>query len=216
MSQLALPSVDDLIAKARAAGEPLPGLDDEARFAGFFDRFADASIVLLGECTHGTSEFYRARAIITQHLIAKHGFRIVAIEGDWPDAAELDRFVRQHGKWGERSAFVNFPRWMWRNVEFAQFLYGLRSWNDQRPIDDRAEIRGLDLYSMHRSVDEVLTYLDRVDPFGAHAGATALWLSLALFGDAASLRRPRRTIRRELRGHGGGAAGGAFGGASSL
>lgn len=167
MSQLALPSMQELIAKARAAGEPLPSLDDEARFAGFFDRFADASIVLLGECTHGTSEFYLARAIITQHLIAKHGFRIVAIEGDWPDAAELDRFIRQHGKWGERSAFVNFPRWMWRNVEFAQFLYRLRDWNEGRPIDDRAEIRGLDLYSMDRSVNEVLSYLDRVDPQAA-------------------------------------------------
>ena len=164
MSQITVPTIEALVAEARKAARPLPDFDDEEQFASCFDRFADAKVVLLGECTHGTSEFYRARAIITRRLIERHGFRIVAIEGDWPDAAELDRFVRQHGKWGDRSAFVNFPRWMWRNTEFANFLRRLRAWNETQPGDDRAEVRGLDLYSMHRSIDEVLAYLDRVDP----------------------------------------------------
>ncbi len=146
--------------------EPLPDLNDPA-FGDLFDRFADARVVMLGEATHGTAEFYRARAAITLHLVKKHGFRILAIEGDWPDAAELDRYVRSHGKWGERSAFVNFPRWMWRNREFKELLQNLRRWNEARDTADRVEVRGLDVYSLHRSIDEVLHYLDRVDPEAA-------------------------------------------------
>jgi erythromycin esterase-like protein len=147
--------------------QPLPSLEHGEAFATFFDGFADARVVLLGEATHGTSEFYRARAAITRRLVEKHGFRILAIEGDWPDAAELDRYVRGHGRWGERSAFVNFPRWMWRNAEFAALLRDLRHWNDWREAGDRVEVRGLDVYSLHRSVDEVLAYLERVDPEAA-------------------------------------------------
>ncbi len=116
--------------------EALPDLDEPAAFAAFFDRFADARVVLLGEATHGTSEFYRARAAITRRLVEEHGFRILAIEGDWPDAAELDRYVRAHGRWGERNAFVNFPRWMWRNREFAALLRQLRAWNEGHDHDD--------------------------------------------------------------------------------
>lgn len=147
-----------------ARSEPLPDLGHGEAFAASFDRFADARVILLGEATHGTSEFYRARAAITQRLVENHGFRILAIEGDWPDAAELDRYVRQHGPWGERSAFVHFPRWMWRNQEFAALLGRLRRWNETRDAADRVEVRGLDVYSLHRSIDEVLAYLDRVDP----------------------------------------------------
>lgn len=145
----------------------LPPLDEPALFAAQFDRFADARVVLLGESTHGTSEFYRARAAITRHLVEHHGFRILAIEGDWPDAAELDRYVRSHGTWGERNAFVNFPRWMWRNQEFASLLESLRSCNDQRPVSDRVAVRGLDVYSLDKSIEAVLSYLDRVDPVAA-------------------------------------------------
>lgn len=157
----------DLAAYLNVNAEALPKLEYGEAFASFFDRYADARIVMLGEATHGTAEFYRARAAITRRLVEKHGFRILAIEGDWPDAAELDRYVRQHGRWGERSAFVNFPRWMWRNKEFATLLRHLRQWNEGRATTDRLEIRGLDVYSLHRSVDEVLTYLDRVDPDAA-------------------------------------------------
>lgn len=157
----------DLAAYLGVQAQALPALEHGEAFASFFDRFGDARIVLLGEATHGTSEFYRARAAITRRLVEKHGFRILAIEGDWPDAAELDRHVRQHGRWGERSAFVNFPRWMWRNREFALLLGHLRQWNEGRSPTDRVEVRGLDVYSLHRSIDEVLAYLDRVDPEGA-------------------------------------------------
>ena len=135
----------------------------DENFAAPFDRFKDAQILLLGEATHGTSEFYRARAAITKRFIEKHGFSVLAIEGDWPDAAELDSYVRHHGRWGERSAFVNFPRWMWRNREFAALLSDLRAWNETKAFGGRVAVRGLDLYSLHRSAEEVLNYLDRVD-----------------------------------------------------
>jgi erythromycin esterase-like protein len=148
----------------RGKATPLPDLDQPEAFAAAFEQFADARIVLLGEASHGTAEFYRARAAITQRLVEKHGFRILAIEGDWPDAAELDRYVRAHGDWGERDAFVNFPRWMWRNAEFAALLRRLRGWNEGRPVDDRVAVRGLDVYSMEKSIGEVLRYLERVDP----------------------------------------------------
>ncbi len=162
-------SIRELSELVRAKSLALPDLHSPDSFASFFDAFADAKIVLLGEATHGTAEFYRARAAITRRLVERHGFRILAIEGDWPDASELDRFVRQHGAWGERSAFVNFPRWMWRNMEFAHFLKTMRRWNEGRPNEDRMEIRGLDVYSLHRSRDEVLAYLDRLDPREAAA-----------------------------------------------
>ena len=81
--------------------------------AGFFDRFADRRVVLLGEASHGTSEFYRARAAITQRLIERHGFTIVAVEADWPDAAAVDRFVHGGTMEGREPLFRRFPAWMW-------------------------------------------------------------------------------------------------------
>jgi erythromycin esterase-like protein len=168
MSLRLTPSISDLSERVRAKSQPLPDLHSPD-FAAHFDVFADAKVVLLGEATHGTAEFYRARAAITHRLVERHGFRILAIEGDWPDAAELDRFIRQHGVWGEHSAFVSFPRWMWRNIEFAHFLKTMRRWNEGRPIEDRLEARGLDVYSLDRSREAVLAYLDRVDPLEAAA-----------------------------------------------
>ena len=163
MSSLTASPIGDLSRRLRAKSQPLPDLHSPEAFAAHFDVFADAKIVLLGEASHGTAEFYKARAAITHRLVERHGFRILALEADWPDAAELDRFIRQHGVWGERSAFVHFPRWMWRNMEFAHFLKTMRRWNEGRALDDRLELRGLDVYSLHHSRDEVLAYLDRVD-----------------------------------------------------
>ena len=166
MSPGALDLLPDVL---KGASEALPSLDDPDAFAAAFDRFGDANVVLLGEATHGTSEFYRARAAITVRLVARHGFRIVALEADWPDAAELDRFARNRGEWGRRGSFVNFPRWMWRNKEFAAFVRGLRAWNLKHDPVARAELRGLDVYSLPQSIAHVLAYLDHVDPEGATA-----------------------------------------------
>jgi len=151
---------------ARAA-EPLPAFgDDEASDDGFgvmFDRFADARVVLLGEASHGTSEFYRARAAITRRLIERHGFSIVAVEADWPDAAHIDRFVRgRQRRPYPPDSFERFPRWMWRNEEMAAFVRWLRAHNDAR--EDKVEFRGLDVYSLAGSMRAVLDYLDRSDP----------------------------------------------------
>jgi protein-L-isoaspartate(D-aspartate) O-methyltransferase len=148
----------------RAAAEPLPDFDDPA-FGKLFDRFANARVVLLGEASHGTSEFYRARDAITRRLIEAHGFRIVAVEADWPDAASIDRYVR-HAPLArqEEAAFQRFPTWMWRNAEVDTFVAWLRQYNQSRPHDERAGFHGLDLYSLNSSIRAVIDYLDDVDP----------------------------------------------------
>src|ERR687897_1244070 len=131
-----------------AAAEPLPPLEDAAAFGARFDRFGEASrVVLLGEASHGTSEFYCARAAITRRLVERHGFTIVALEADWPDAATLDRIVRHRGpRDGEERAFARFPTWMWRNREFDNFVRWLRGHNEGRAPDEMAGLFGLDLY----------------------------------------------------------------------
>lgn len=147
------------------AAEPLPAFDDPA-FGRLFDRFADARVVLLGEASHGTSEFYQARAAITRWLVEKRGFNIVALEADWPDARVLDARVR-----GRRpapgEAFARFPTWMWKNREFDAFLGWLTGHNRTRSLGDRAGIYGLDLYNLAGSMRAVVDYLDRVDPEAA-------------------------------------------------
>src|SRR3954451_4257693 len=122
--------VDEAASLVRAAARPLPEIEDPA-FADEFERYAAARVVLLGEATHGTSEFYRARAAITRRLIERHGFGIVAVEADWPDAARIDRWVRHRGtaRPEEGPAFTRFPTWMWRNAEVRDFVGWLRAHN---------------------------------------------------------------------------------------
>jgi protein-L-isoaspartate(D-aspartate) O-methyltransferase len=161
------PPIAELI---RRAAEPLADLDDPA-FGALFDRFATAKVVLLGEASHGTSEFYRARAAITRRLIDRHGFRIIAVEADWPDAAHFDRYVRDlPAPKHDEPPFRRFPTWMWRNTEIEAFIESLREWNLARKPGDRAGFHGLDLYNLSASIRAVLDYLDRVDP---EAGAIA-------------------------------------------
>jgi protein-L-isoaspartate(D-aspartate) O-methyltransferase len=155
------PSISELI---RQAAEPLPDFDDPA-FGAAFDRFADARVVLLGEASHGTSEFYRARAAITRRLIEAHGFSIVAVEADWPDAASLDRHARAlPAPPNAEPPFRRFPTWMWRNTDVEAFVAWLRTWNLARPRESRTGFYGLDLYNLSASIAAVLDYLDRVDP----------------------------------------------------
>ncbi|AOB33911.1 protein-L-isoaspartate O-methyltransferase [Bordetella sp. H567] len=149
------------------AAEALPDIDD-ALFAPLFDRFADKRVVLLGEASHGTSEFYRARAAITRRLIEAHGFDIVAVEADWPDAAAIDRYVRHRpAAKREVSPFRRFPTWMWRNTEVEAFIEWLHAYNGVLEPGERAGFYGLDLYSMSASIAAVLAYLDRTDPEAA-------------------------------------------------
>ncbi|MDG4874973.1 protein-L-isoaspartate(D-aspartate) O-methyltransferase [Mesorhizobium sp. WSM4935] len=158
-------SLPEMIA---AAAEPLLDFDDPG-FAEAFDRFADRRVVLLGEASHGTSEFYRARAAITKSLIERHGFTIVAVEADWPDAAAIDRYVRGRGASpGADRPFRRFPTWMWRNTDVAAFVEWLREHNEKvKALQPQAGFHGLDIYNMRGSIAAVLEYLDRVDPEAA-------------------------------------------------
>lgn len=133
----------------------------------------DARVVLIGESSHGTHEFYEARARITKWLIEEKGFCAVAAEADWPDAYRANRYVRGLGD--DRTAdealsgFERFPAWMWRNVVVRDFVDWLREHNGRRRESDRRQtgFYGLDLYSLHRSMQEVISYLDKVDPVAA-------------------------------------------------
>ena len=149
------------------AAEPLPDIDDSA-FGATFDRFGDARVILLGESSHGTSEFYRARAAITRRLVEHHGFTIVAVEADWPDAATIDRYVRhREPREGEDAAFERFPTWMWRNVEVDAFIRWLRGHNAARAYERMCGFYGLDLYNLSASMRAVIDFLDQADPEAA-------------------------------------------------
>jgi len=135
-------------------------------------RGKDARFYLLGEASHGTHEFYARRAEISRRLIAEERYTVVAVEADWPDAYRVNCYVRgaNHDEDAEEalSDFRRFPVWMWRNREVAAFVRWLREWNDALPEGrQKTGFYGLDLYSLHRSMDEVVRYLEGVDPDAA-------------------------------------------------
>ena len=155
--------------KIRDAAEPFSSCET-ADLQPLLDRIGDARVVLIGEASHGTSEFYRMRAQITKALLEQKDFDFVAVEADWPDAYRIHDFVTHkhreepHG-W---EAFARFPTWMWRNQEVLDFIHWLRDFNlKRRPSDQRVGFYGLDLYSMFTSIHRVLHYLRRVDPQAA-------------------------------------------------
>jgi protein-L-isoaspartate(D-aspartate) O-methyltransferase len=152
--------ISSLIAEA---AEPFGDLDE---LAGLAERFADKRVVLLGEATHGTAEFYDARAAITETLVARHGFNIVAVEADWPDAAVYDAHVRGLPRPNVlQKTFTRFPTWMWRNYQVAAFLDRLQAINERTCDPERkCGFYGLDVYSLSASIEAVLAYLDAVDP----------------------------------------------------
>ena len=143
-------------------------LDGSLRdYDALLEDIGERPLVLLGEATHGTREFYRMRAQITQRLVAERKFNAVAVEADWPDAYRLNRFVRGDGDdMDARSAFGDFqrfPHWMWRNREVLEFVEWLRGYNAVRSPESRVGFYGLDMYSLYRSAEAVIAYLDRVD-----------------------------------------------------
>jgi protein-L-isoaspartate(D-aspartate) O-methyltransferase len=173
--------------------EPLREIE-EVGLDPLIDRIGKGRVVLIGEASHGTSEFYRMRARITRELILKRGFNIVAIEGDWPDTHILDRHVRGRGVSYLRSpAFSRFPTWMWRNHETCQFVDWLAEYNLSDALDpeQQVSVHGLDLYSLNNSIGAVLDYLDRVDPVAAETarvryGCFSPWeMDPATYGRAA-------------------------------
>jgi len=174
-----------------AACEPFEAIETAA-LERLLACVGDARVVLLGEATHGTSEFYRMRARISQELIQEKDFRFVAIEGDWPDAARVDHYVRHlEYRPSEWTAFARFPTWMWRNNEVREFVDWLRTHNAPFKPNKRVAFHGLDLYSLYDSIRAVLKYLDDVDPATACAareryGCLTPWQSdPATYGHAA-------------------------------
>lgn len=159
---------------------------DPSQYDALLARIGDARIVLLGEATHGTHEFYRERAFITRRLIVEKGFSAVAVEADWPDAYRINRYVR--GTSADEDSvdalgdFGRFPTWMWRNADVLDFIGWLRSHNDTKPAAERAGFYGLDLYSLRASMQAVLAYLDTVDPEAARR-ARARYACFDRFGD---------------------------------
>jgi len=151
------------------AAQPLAG--GERDYDGLLELIGDARFVLLGEATHGTHEFYAERARITQRLIRDKNFAAVAVEADWPDAYRVNCYVRCEGRDATSTealaGFKRFPGWMWRNTDVAGFARWLRTHNAALPAAVRVGFYGLDLYSLFTSIEEVLRYLDRVDPAAA-------------------------------------------------
>lgn len=155
--------------------EPLADLIEQAathipsiesvNLAGLMERIGDARVVLLGEATHGTAEFYDMRARITRELIQQKGFRFIAVETDWPDAAQIDHFIRgTRLEPTEEATFSRFPSWMWANSQVLELIKWLRDYNRQFASPDEAVgFYGLDLYSLYASIDAVIHYLDEVD-----------------------------------------------------
>src|SRR3954470_13012752 len=143
-------------------------------YAPLLDLAGDSDFVLLGEATHGTHEFYRARAEITKRLIRERGFNAIAVEADWPDAYRINRFIRNLSSDEEAfealDDFKRFPTWMWRNADILDLIGWLRNHNSKlAPSRAKAGVYGLDLYSLHTSMDSVIAYLDKTDPEAARA-----------------------------------------------
>jgi len=148
----------------RTHAEPFEDVDN-APLDLMMERIGDARVVLIGEASHGTSEFYRMRALITKRLVEEKGFTIVTAEADWPDAACIDHYVRhRETPPSEWEAFARFPTWMWRNEEVRAFTDWLHAWNAPRAPLTRVGFCGLDLYSLFNSTEAIIDYLEDVDP----------------------------------------------------
>jgi erythromycin esterase-like protein len=157
------------VSELRPLAIPLRGTD--ADFDAVVMAARDKRYMLIGEATHGTHEFYRSRAEITKRLIRDHGFSAVAIEGDWPDAFRVNRYVRgtsdDQGPADALGGFRRFPTWMWRNADVLEFVAWLHAHNRGLPQPAKVGFYGLDLYSMFASIQAVIEYLERVDPMAA-------------------------------------------------
>ena len=153
-------------------------LASDADLDPILERIGDRRVVLLGEASHGTSEFYTWRARLTKRLIEEKGFDFVAVEGDWPDCYEVNRYVRGMPGAGSSArdvlhAFHRWPTWMWANREVVEFAEWLRAHNDARARDHRVGFFGLDVYSLWDSMEAVLGYLEGVDPDAAERARNA-------------------------------------------
>src|SRR5205814_5196587 len=148
-----------------------PLAEAQTGYSTLIETIGNSQLVLIGEASHGTHEFYEARARITQRLIEEKAFTVVAVEADWPDAYRVNRFVRLRSADRDPdealSGFKRFPAWMWRNTVVRDFVDWMRGHNSRLPEERRAGFYGLDLYSLNTSITEVLSFLEKVDPEAA-------------------------------------------------
>ncbi|MFO7933376.1 MAG: erythromycin esterase family protein [Bacteroidales bacterium] len=134
-----------------------------------YDRIKDARIVMLGEASHGTHEYYLWRSKISKYLIQHKGFNTIAVEGDWPACYALNRYIRHYGNSGKNTtqvveSFNRWPTWMWANFEITALIDWLRKYNQGKPFNRQVGFYGLDVYSLWESLEEISGYLKKNDP----------------------------------------------------
>lgn len=166
---------NDLAARIREVEHPLRDSDS---LDPLLERIGDARVVLLGEASHGTSEYYTWRHSISRRLVEEKGFGFIAVEGDWPDCYRVNRYVKGWPDSGSKArevlhAFERWPTWMWANQEVVDLADWMREWNDAQPEERKVGFYGLDVYSLWDSMDAVQKYLERVDPEAARRARRA-------------------------------------------
>ena len=164
------------ISKIREHSVPLMNEED---LQPLMDLVGDSQIVLLGEASHGTHEYYTWRANITKKLIREKGFRFIAVEGDWPDCYQLNRYIKNYSFTGKTSyevleQFNRWPTWMWANWEMVAFSEWLYDYNKELPIKDKTGFYGLDVYSLWESMHTIIQYLKHIDPHALEVAEQAL------------------------------------------
>jgi erythromycin esterase len=167
---------EGLIERVGRMALPMKGLAD---LHPLLERIGDARYVLLGEASHGTSEYYRWRALISQRLIREKGFSFIAVEGDWPDCYRVNRYIKGLSDSGLNArevldAFDRWPTWMWANEEVAALAEWLRRHNANLPLAERIGLFGLDVYSLWESLYAVLGFLRKTDPSALAAARRAV------------------------------------------
>jgi erythromycin esterase len=169
------PDTTELTNQVGQMARPLEGPED---LGPLLERIGEARCVLLGEASHGTSEYYTWRARISERLIREKGFSFVAVEGDWPDCYEVNRYVKGYPDSGMNArevlgAFERWPTWMWANEEVVGLAEWLRHHNEGVPEGERVGFYGLDVYSLWESMESIIEYLERVDPDAVEAAHRA-------------------------------------------
>jgi erythromycin esterase-like protein len=183
---------DDALVTAIA--EKAIALQSPADLDPLLDQIGDARYVLIGEASHGTSDFYRWRAELSKRLIAERGFSFVAVEGDWPDCYEVNRFVKSYpdsesSAYGVLHEFDRWPTWVWANRDVVDLATWLREQNERRPSETQAGFYGLDVYSLYESMTEVVRYLEGIDPGAARAARRAYSCFEPYYGDVQEYAR---------------------------
>jgi erythromycin esterase-like protein len=154
-------------------------LNNTADLKPLFDRIGDARIVMLGEASHGTHEYYTWRSAITRELIKEKGFNFIAVEGDWPDCYRMNRYIKDYKDAGASAFdvlnnFRRWPTWMWANWEIVALTEWLHKTNLELPKEKKVGFYGLDVYSLWESLESITAYLSKVDPKALEVAEEAL------------------------------------------